>query len=68
MLRGLLHSQWITMHRIIESKHAPSRAKPPYLYQSGVNFKPQTDVKDRERQSSGFTREELRQIVAEQID
>lgn len=56
------------MHRIIESKHAPSRAKPPYLYQSGVNFKPQTDVKDRERQSSGFTREELRQIVAEQID
>jgi hypothetical protein len=56
------------MHKIIESKHALNRAKPPYFYRSDVNFKSRTDIKDRERQSSGFTREELRQIVAEQID
>ncbi|MEP7457194.1 hypothetical protein [Phyllobacterium sp. SB3] len=54
------------MHIIIETRYNPGLPKP--LYRSRNVLKQTLQNKTDERQSSGFTREELRRIVAEQID
>lgn len=54
------------MHIIIETKYDLGLPKPLYSPRNVLEWKLRN--KSDEPQSSGFTREELRQIVAEQID
>ncbi|MHC1550930.1 hypothetical protein [Phyllobacterium sp. K27] len=54
------------MHIIIENNDGSALLKGPHLYRNHTNSKSQD--RECEQQSSGFTRDELRRIVAEQID